>query len=366
VIHSGDVKSGSRIAIYVEKEGWHVQEPNDGWITIPDNPVLNPVHIVMAKNEAAVSSPEVRKLDVLNQSWKDYPCSSSSETHSKPMFYLGIVLEFRFRSNKFNTRPYLLSVGEPDGDDVFTRHSRIELTNNSVGRLFTCAALPERPAAARTFRLKLRNAEVQFRADALRWTPIPEDTFVHGRFASGKVSVVLGDPDWVVFRSARILATQIDGQDVVEGVFENLSKTIVSLNSVSLMAADQWGSACDSGHGQAPIQTVTLDWSRLASSGPVDEVGGWTDFADQKVAVRVSFRPANCSNYSNVFQAEIPVQFEVQANSVGRLTFLLSGANKVLSNATGSTAGKPLRAWQRFHLSVDNKAISPGAIEIER
>ena len=360
------VRPGNRVLLQVRKSGYRLQDPADGWITVPENSISNPIKIVLARESEPVAGTPLLELREFKLAWSQSPCYDSNvRPWCEGGFCLGVLAEFRFRSARFNSAPYLRSVDDVLVKDLnrdeFSIHL-VPLTSSAI--LETCIALPKQPDATHSIRLVTKNREWGVRIGSLHWTAVPA-SYLEGKFATGKVSVVLDDPDWVVLRAARMLPVEETGEELLEVIFENLSGSPIPINNISLVASDDWGHRCEAGAKVPPPQTVVLDGTRISSIGQSESAGGWTQLGELKITINARIQPASCSNYSNEFRAKIPVQLDLEPATIGRITFKVAGTSGLVNNATGHTRNKPLRDWSKFSVEIEEATVRPHLLAIE-
>ncbi len=160
----------------------------------------------------------------------------------------------------------------------------------------------------------------------LNWKPGGTD--VKGWWASATTRITMDDPDWIVPRYARILrSTSKDGKtvnSVLEAVIENLSKSTLPINELTIDASESEGAKCaalpspDGNNWVEPPEKLVLNWPRVIENAAPGNKAAWVKLGTSAIPVKARFVEKGCQN-PRLFEADIPVNLSIPPGGTGRI-----------------------------------------------
>jgi hypothetical protein len=132
--------------------------------------------------------------------------------------------------------------------------------------------------------------------------------------ATATVSVLLPDPSWILVYSANLLTETSKSKHVLELVVQNLSRSLLPLNGLKVIASAPWGPRC---HAIGQWHEIKLDWTHIIHAHK-DNPGAVTLIDGRPIAVPTKYTNGSCST-PYYFEANIPVNVDLAAGAIDRV-----------------------------------------------
>lgn len=237
-----------------------------------------------------------------------------------------------FLNAAFNRKPYVASLPPPrivkssnDRLDCSVEKISEEQARNpdqSPMEWTLYLRFAKKPQPPQELKLAIGSYMWNIKIGSQKWKSygMPENKLWWG--AQGSVHLFVGDPNWPILNSARLLPLRQENTSLLELVIENRSRVPLPLDNIVLSAQHPSSSETECLNAD-PSQEVTLNWHEIISHPSENNYRGvWTKINETEISVATEYSlRGECSDYH--LTATVPVRHIVAARQVVRFSLKL-------------------------------------------